>query len=376
MEDESARLVESGSLRVDRARALDKLQRFQLGDPSFGFYFWVRCAVASGATRVSLAPFYTAYEIRFDGEPLSKAELRDPYAALFAEAPSRRAKHLAYAVLWASRLGGSTMTVCSGPPGKRLRLDASSLAAERLTESEDADSDTVVRASGLWARLLSRPWLPPRGRLEEMLGLCPAQVTVSGRPVPRTSDAAAAWVEEALPEPLGGGRVRLRVARERRSARSEAVVHLDGVSAGRFDYPLRFVRSEALVENPRVSLDASQGRAVRDAHLDAVLDAAGALERRLLKAVLDPGLKPSPEERAAAREAGWTLLNDPIKDRADPLLAALWETPLYEGRTGARICLREIVENNWFDDRLMGLAEWEVRGLKVFLTRIRSARNR
>ena len=56
MDEDEGVFVEGGALRVDRERALEKLKRFQLGDPGAGLFFWLRCAVASGATRFEL-PF-------------------------------------------------------------------------------------------------------------------------------------------------------------------------------------------------------------------------------------------------------------------------------------------------------------------------------
>ena len=372
MEEDSARLVESGSLRVDRARALDKLQRFQLGDPAMGFYFWVRCAVASRAARIDLRPGWTSFEVRFDGDPFTKTDLRDPYGALFGAESTRRAKHLAYGLLWAFRLGGKGVSLTSGPAGGRLRLSAAALAGESLLPADDGETDTILRAEGMWTSFASRPWAPPRQEAPDLLGLCPAQVRIADRSVSPGAKAPGVLVERTLPPELGAGRVLLRTGGVRRASRSEAVVHLDGVSAGRFDYPSRFVRSEALLESPMLTLDATQTRAVRDAHLDSLCDAAAGMERELLSRILEVGLSGSPPDVSAAREAGWTLLNDPKKDRADPLLAKLWDQPLYEGRTGAPVCLAEVLANNWFDDRLKGLQAWEMVGLKVFLTRMRS----
>ncbi|MBI5596037.1 MAG: hypothetical protein HY928_08110 [Elusimicrobia bacterium] len=372
MEDPSARLVETGSLRVDRARALDKLQRFQLGDPTLGFYFWVRCAVASRATRVDLWPGWTSFKIRFDGEPLTKMDLRDPYAVLFGSESTDRAKHLAYGLLWAFRLGGRGVSLTSGPADGRLRLSAAALAGESLVPVKDGETDTILSAEGMWGSFASRPWAPPRQEAPDMLGLCPASVRIDGKEVVSRSGPPGVVVESRLPEALGGGRIRLRAGGVRRASRSEAVVHLDGVSAGRFDYPSRFVRSEAFLESPLLTLDASQTRAVRDAHLDSLCDAAAGMERELLGRILDTGPGGSPGDLSAAREAGWTLLNDPLKDKADPLLAKLWEKPLYEGRTGAALSLAEVLAEGWFDDRLKGLQAWETVGLKVFLTRMRS----
>jgi len=42
----AARLVGSGSFKVDRQRALEKLKEFQLPDPDMFLLPWIRCAVA------------------------------------------------------------------------------------------------------------------------------------------------------------------------------------------------------------------------------------------------------------------------------------------------------------------------------------------
>ena len=53
MEMEEGQLVESGSFKVDRAKALEKIIAYQLEKPGLFTLSWVRTAVASGANNIS-----------------------------------------------------------------------------------------------------------------------------------------------------------------------------------------------------------------------------------------------------------------------------------------------------------------------------------
>ncbi|MDE2292631.1 MAG: hypothetical protein KGL53_11165, partial [Elusimicrobia bacterium] len=128
MSDDGAEFVESGSLRVDRPRALEKLRRYQLGDPRRGVLFWLRCACAAGAKFVNVEPGPNTLVLTFDGRPLARADLRDPYGALFVEDAEPRGRQLALGMLWAMRLEPSSLELESGEEGRRLRLSARGLA--------------------------------------------------------------------------------------------------------------------------------------------------------------------------------------------------------------------------------------------------------
>ena len=77
--------VESGSFRVDRKRALEKLMRFQMPDVQLFLLPWIRAAAASGAKHLWISHEDGGLEIRFDGRPWTAEELKDPYRSLFVE---------------------------------------------------------------------------------------------------------------------------------------------------------------------------------------------------------------------------------------------------------------------------------------------------
>src|SRR5262245_463167 len=134
------KLVASGSFRVDRQRALEKLKDFQLPDPDMFLLPWIRCAVASGATRVTMD--LDSAEIRFDGRGFMREELTDPYACLFDESAPPRNRQLAYALL--ATLRKSSLVLTSGRSGERLSLTVNSLTEETVSADLERTDITVV----------------------------------------------------------------------------------------------------------------------------------------------------------------------------------------------------------------------------------------
>jgi len=116
-------LISSGSFQVDRARMLEKLKLFQSGSPESFLLSWVRAAVLSKAARIELKSDGGVLLFSFDGNPLRREWVDDPYAALFDGGPdSERHKHMAYGLLAALRLLPAEALVVSG--GGRAHLAA------------------------------------------------------------------------------------------------------------------------------------------------------------------------------------------------------------------------------------------------------------
>src|SRR5437867_13373737 len=126
----AAKLVGSGCFKVDRQRALEKLKEFQLPDPDRFLLPWIRCAVASGATRLTLD--LDSSKISFNGQGFTREELADPYGCVFDEAASvlPRDKQLAYALLATLRRLEDSFTLTSGRGRERLSLEVGSLTEE------------------------------------------------------------------------------------------------------------------------------------------------------------------------------------------------------------------------------------------------------
>lgn len=140
-------LLDTGSFRVDRARALDKLIRFQLPDAELFALPWIRCAAASGAGRIEIRARSDEFQLAFDGDPLAPDDLRDPYRCLFDKpAPgSARLRELAVGLLTALRLRPKEISVISGTYGQnRFRLSLNAPDREAILASADPRSGTIV----------------------------------------------------------------------------------------------------------------------------------------------------------------------------------------------------------------------------------------
>lgn len=132
---EEARLVGSGTFRVDLRAAFEKLKRYR--DPAAGpLMFWTRCAVAAGATRLEESLEGASLRMSFDGAPLPPASLDDPLGALFSDVePEPAARQFALGVLHAWRPGMDTLTVQSG------------VGAARRQSTIGPDGTTLVKAA-------------------------------------------------------------------------------------------------------------------------------------------------------------------------------------------------------------------------------------
>ena len=184
-------LVESGTFRVDRQRALEKLKDFQLSDPTMFLLPWIRCAVASGATGIRLTAYEGGWDdhintdggllkMSFDGRPFTEKELKDPYNCLFEETTqdNARNRNFAIGILSALRLNPSSVTVYSGIGHGRVRLDVESLESEVLTPIEGSDTiTTVLRVE--WPYFVRSSF--PAGLMQHvcdnhLIWLCPLQI--------------------------------------------------------------------------------------------------------------------------------------------------------------------------------------------------------
>lgn len=275
------RLVASGSFRVDRAQALKKLGAFALADVDRFLIPWVRCADRGGAIRVRLWKTGRAYEMRFGGRPFTRRELEDPFSCLFEDADDRRNDDLAVGLLSVLERGprsvfgqGPRVTVVSGPPGRRYRLEVDAKYGERLYEVVAArSSETVLR--------VERPWLS-RGQ-----GRRPLDLVREACDNPFRSFALEIDGEEALLTPTRPARdalVRgpLRLFFKLIDQQDSRVrLHVGGVRVATVGPALPWIQVDADVENDRISLDASQQTIVANAAFDATLQALAelALER-------------------------------------------------------------------------------------------------
>ena len=149
------KLLATGSFKVDRTRALQKLQQFQLVDPDAFLLPWIRCAVASGAKDLQLLEIPGGIEMRFDGAPFTREELAEPYEAIFsAEGETgERARHFAMGLLGALRTGPAQIAVYAGrgPEAPRLIINDPEASLRELNSPPDWSTVARVRWAGLTA---------------------------------------------------------------------------------------------------------------------------------------------------------------------------------------------------------------------------------
>jgi len=140
------KLVETGSLRVDRTRALKKLQKYQLPPSVSRLGLWLKVAASSGASSLRLGGGYRGNVYRFDGDPFSERDLKRPYEVLFEkETPgSKRRRHFALALMNSYHRNVSSIEVVSGFGGRR-RLRSSKFGEETVEPCDDGKMETIVK---------------------------------------------------------------------------------------------------------------------------------------------------------------------------------------------------------------------------------------
>lgn len=379
---DDGRLVESGAFRVDSRRAVGVLRGRQLRDSFWRPALWVRCAAACGATRLSFSRRVGSLTVAFDGKPLPRALLEQPFGSLMSGGADPVSRWFGWAVLHTA-VPGLKVTAASGS-GARRAAACCGHDGEVTAVEPDKERGTVVTARwtpvGLRGELHPASWfLGWRGEHGVTL-----PGGVEGAPFPIDYGGGVSQAPWPGPELVrsspNGASLKLYLL--------GTLVH-DGPLDG-FPLPLSVaLRDDAL------STDASLSAAVRDAAFAAAagraravgtrfaLDAVRAharsfrLAARLLAEREDlrlawvealgvvrgdepffPALKrlfSDPRRsgdrqrvlraaESAARLRGWALaaLRSRRADEADPLRAALWEAPLFVSTLGTGLSLAEL----------------------------------
>ncbi|MFA6318977.1 MAG: hypothetical protein WC943_16325, partial [Elusimicrobiota bacterium] len=396
--EQDIELVGSGTFKVDRERALDKLMRFQLPEAGMFVLPLLRCAAASGATRVRILTSRgpglgrSRFELRFDGRPFTREELSDPYSVLFEKrtAQTARNRELAVALLTALRLKQDLLAVTSGSGPARVRLEVESIKAEKASPVQDGGVQTLFE--------LHRGELV--GSFDDVTAMvrrsCAASrmsVMVDGSEVvsvPPLDPDTSLFFEE------GGTRAWLTVPRSLEDS-SFLRVSTWGVEVGTLTHQLSRVQVEGLVNDDGLALNVSQTGVARSGRFKTVMEAVAEQSEKLLLKVLEGSperlskaaaliKKKGPDawlsgldrgrvsggpsllalmgkavqwlssdqggEREALRSMGevtaWLLeacernLSDPAKDAKTPLLKALWRAPLLLGSKGEALSLQDL----------------------------------
>lgn len=372
-------MVETGSFRIDRTRALEKLKEFQLENAAELLLPWIRCGVVLGATEFAVRKIPEGIELSFNGRPLERRRLEDPYQALFEESSleSEPYRHLAVGLLAALRLNPSSVAIASGEADRACLL-VKSLEEDELIDDPSRPGGSVLRV--LWGHgavddaiaeavetgcvLLKQPLLLHGTALSKL----PEAATVPVVPCARGS--ASGFLVSA---PLRNAK---RVYLYKYGVRVGWVPH---------DFPLPMV---AHVNDDGFRLNASHTGVIQDGFfsgaMELVKDHTGSLllhasqeqtarcknEPRRLFEIYGLGERQLPlwlratagtlgssakKERLAelqweARVSSWLRfvaarhLSEYAKDREHPSLKALWETPLYMSVVGKPITLLQLAE--------------------------------
>lgn len=340
-------LVETGEFRVARERALEKLRDYQLPDPFYGAFFWVRAAVASGATRLSLRRGLSSAELRFDGAPLSGAELKDPLAGIFGERGGRE-RQFAQGFLWLTRFDPASITVDSG--GRRLTVNAR--GEYSVSASAGAASETVVRAEWKWNKAVQLALKPLWPNFRENCGESGLRITVSGKEIPPDPFAGHAVVREFS---FNGARVRMSHHPRNSLGARFTMVNVFHLGA-RLKFPPHFfwhswepslfVPCLALVGGDGVDADLSGFTVVRNEKLASLLERIRQEEKPLLHDLLRANETVTDLHlMSTLREAAFILKRDRNLPDGDPVMKRLWGAPIIPDESGRRWTLAEALEN-------------------------------
>lgn len=264
----------SGTFRVDRARALAVLRRYQLPEPSDFLLPWLRLAVASGAREARLKRLAWGLELRFGGEPLPAERLKNPLDCLFSEeegAGEARFPHLLAGMQAALRFAPWRLVLCSGAGARRARLAIAPDGQERFSAGEPGE-DTVLQV--VW-----RGWFTGRlthrclERARSAAALLPIPLLIDGEPAASGGDGEG-FLEDG---------VRGRIVFSRGLLESSIRFCKYGVAAARLPHRSSSPRFRADVNDDRLRLTASQSGILRDASFSRVLEIVDLQARRLAR---------------------------------------------------------------------------------------------
>ncbi len=388
--DDDAELVESGSFRVDRARALEKLKEFQFSDPALFILAFARCAVAAGASSIEVASEDSGFIIRFDGKLFSHQRLNAPFEALFAEEGDRSEadRHLALGILGALRTTPTTLTVESGPAENRIHLALESVEKFGVTRKKSNESKTRINLQ--WGK----NWIGgPRAIpvLQEGCAMLPIPLSIDGAPVNRLPDSEKVPVHEftagsvrgfLVAAPLKDGLFSFgsenypsRLYLYKNGIRVDTVEHDFPVAVDAHleasDFSTNATYSgiitnpvfDAAVATARAHCDDLVQKAAAEQTERAARDLRGYLSIHGLGTKKIPawlrllGRSPLASEqkrdeieslRREARVAAWlrhtasSILSSPERDATSQSRTALWDCPLYVSATGRPLSLSQL----------------------------------
>ncbi|MBI4346875.1 MAG: hypothetical protein HY553_08470 [Elusimicrobia bacterium] len=258
--------VRSGEFLIDRERALKILARYQLESPLLFPLAWVRAASAAGARGVELADGKDAFSLRFDGRAFTGPELAALLSHLPEEGSEPRLRELARGAATAVTQAEAVL-IASGEGASRVLCRATK-EGEAVAPAEDAEARTVIAARWPGGR---RPAAFDATIQALRRRVIPGFATFQGASTPVGALPHGYWQrfgQEGLAGWLSPTPAGLRG--------SELFLYHWGVSCGQAPVDLAgHPDVRAVVDAPDIGLDLSQGKVLRDARYDRLIERVG-----------------------------------------------------------------------------------------------------
>jgi hypothetical protein len=339
-------LVSAGSFRLDRGRAVDKLAHFQLDDPRRYVAELLAAAVCSGATGVHVRNDADDFELEWDGDHPTKAELDGLFDHIFYRGTDRRQRmlqHLAQGLFGAAGLDPRWVRLLR--PG--LTVDLTDPATPKHEENDRQHGVRVeVRERFSWSVL--REWSRKPFQAPEELALlrrvavgCPLPIFVDGAELELSLEDLLGPVVDRAERVLGAGveaGEAWLVEADTPAAAGIAVIR-DGILVDRVPQQIGPLALCGWVRADGVDLDASQAGVVRRGPWLAVEAALEDAARRALALSLgsEAADAVSVLPRADRLRAGRRLLQGP-----DCVLAGV---PLFQALDGQHWSVAQLRES-------------------------------
>ncbi|MBI2362897.1 MAG: hypothetical protein HYV15_05890 [Elusimicrobia bacterium] len=317
--DPRERLVASGSFRVDRNRALDKLMRFQLPEARMYPLPWVQAAVAGGALGIRIVPQPAGLEFSFDGLPWTVAELNDPYRHLFDEDPDgakTRNRELAIGMLTALRIPPDHITATFVDDGAQFVLHVSDISNEHIEPSGTLDPKAPPMSLFV---AVKTSFAKEREFLERYARHCPIPITIA-RARLEVSDGAPGALSARFDHNGISGAMRLP---EWAPPHSRLALVTHGVIVAEETVKLSGLQVEGWVRNDGFRKTLSQMGVVKDAFYLQAMGALTQYSQHMLK------------EAAARAWQKATACGQVLADEGMRLCWMPWETANLSERLGS-----------------------------------------
>ncbi len=262
-----SRIVARGRFRVDRRKALKKMERFQLEDPLRYVLEWVAAAVVAGAEAIDIRNDSDDFELAWEGTELSRDDLDALFDHLFGRPQGRHEavlQHLGVGVLGALARSPRWLYVDAGP--WRLSVtDPADCAAEPLDEPVEGVRchvrDGLTQETVMEALLLAFRD-PAEARLVQGAARwCPVPLRINGTALPPPPEPPDALLALSHPD------ARLWVVPDEEGHGVDVVRH--GIVVHELAVPLAPCRVVGWVRADGVRLNASRS-AVVDSDLEGV----------------------------------------------------------------------------------------------------------